>query len=52
MGEELQRATLLFGEERMQRLGRARVIVFGLGGVGSWCAEALLRGGGGAPYPG
>lgn len=45
MGEELQRATLLFGEEKMQRLGRARVIVFGLGGVGSWCAEALLRSG-------
>lgn len=45
MGEELQRATLLFGEEKMQRLGRTRVIVFGLGGVGSWCAEALLRSG-------
>lgn len=45
MREDLQRATLLFGEEKMQRLGRARVIVFGLGGVGSWCAEALLRSG-------
>lgn len=45
MGEELQRATLLFGEEKMQRMGRTRVIVFGLGGVGSWCAEALLRSG-------
>lgn len=45
MGEELQRSALLFGEEKMQRLGRARVIVFGLGGVGSWCAEALLRSG-------
>lgn len=45
MGEELQRAALLFGEEKMQRLGRTRVIVFGLGGVGSWCAEALLRSG-------
>lgn len=45
MREELQRSALLFGEEKMQRLGRARVIVFGLGGVGSWCAEALLRSG-------
>jgi tRNA A37 threonylcarbamoyladenosine dehydratase len=29
----------------MQKLAKARVIVFGLGGVGSWCAEALARSG-------
>jgi len=32
----------------MRRLGRARVAVFGMGGVGSHCAEALARSGLGA----
>ena len=27
----------------MERLGVARIILFGVGGVGSWCAEALVR---------
>lgn len=27
----------------MERLSDAKVIVFGIGGVGSWCAEALVR---------
>jgi len=38
-----QRATLLLGSERMKRLAAQRVIIFGVGGVGSWCAEALIR---------
>ena len=29
----------------MQRLEAARVILFGIGGVGSWCAEGLIRSG-------
>lgn len=29
----------------MEKLGEARVIVFGVGGVGSWCAEGLVRSG-------
>ena len=29
----------------MDALGRARVILFGVGGVGSWCAEGLVRSG-------
>lgn len=29
----------------MQRLASARVILFGVGGVGSWCAESLIRSG-------
>lgn len=29
----------------MERLQKARVIVFGVGGVGSWCAESLVRSG-------
>lgn len=38
-----QRATLVLGEEGMASLGAKKVIVFGVGGVGSWCAEALIR---------
>lgn len=37
------RSTLLLGNACMDRLQRARVIIFGLGGVGSWCAESLVR---------
>lgn len=38
-----KRASLLLGSGCMERIHRARVIVFGLGGVGSWCAESLVR---------
>ena len=37
------RTELLFGKERMQRLANAKVIILGIGGVGSWCAESLVR---------
>lgn len=37
------RSSLLLGEEAMNRLKSDRVIIFGVGGVGSWCAEALVR---------
>ncbi|MDR3139767.1 MAG: ThiF family adenylyltransferase, partial [Treponema sp.] len=40
-----QRLTLLTGMDTMETLGRTRVMVFGVGGVGSWCAEALARSG-------
>lgn len=36
---------MLLGDEAMERIAQARVIVFGTGGVGSWCAECLLRSG-------
>ena len=39
------RTTLLIGDEAMQRMVEARVILFGVGGVGSWCAESLIRSG-------
>lgn len=42
------RSGMLLGGEAMERLERAHVAVFGLGGVGSWCAEALARSGVGA----
>ncbi|MDE5930389.1 MAG: ThiF family adenylyltransferase [Muribaculaceae bacterium] len=40
-----QRSSLLLGDDCMERLARCRVIVFGVGGVGSWCVEALARSG-------
>ena len=39
------RMTLLVGETAMERIAKQRVIVFGVGGVGSWCAESLVRNG-------
>lgn len=41
----LDRTRLLIGDEAMSRLCDARVILFGVGGVGSWCAESLIRSG-------
>ena len=37
------RTIQLLGEEGYRALQNARVILFGVGGVGGWCAEALLR---------
>ena len=37
--------TVILGEDGVERLARARVAVFGCGGVGSNCIEALARGG-------
>ena len=37
------RTERLLGPEVMERLRQTRVIVFGVGGVGSWTAEALAR---------
>ena len=39
------RLNLLLGEETMERIAGKRVIIFGVGGVGSWCAESLVRSG-------
>ena len=40
-----RRAELLLGDEVMSSIGQKRVIIFGVGGVGSWCAESLVRSG-------
>ena len=40
-----QRIELLLGREAMERMAQLSVIVFGVGGVGSWCAECLIRSG-------
>ena len=37
------RSTALLGQESMALLQSKRVILFGIGGVGSWCAECLIR---------
>ena len=41
--EIFNRAELLLGADVMERLAAVRVILYGVGGVGSWCAEALVR---------
>jgi tRNA A37 threonylcarbamoyladenosine dehydratase len=40
-----RRTELLVGDEAMKTISQARVIIFGVGGVGSWCAESLVRSG-------
>jgi len=48
MGREkaiFNRQTLLLGDEAMNNIQSKSVIIFGVGGVGSWCAESLVRSG-------
>ena len=45
MQERTIRAEMLLGSAAMEKLERCHVAVVGLGGVGSWCAEALARSG-------
>ena len=39
------RLRLLLGDDVLNRVMNKRVILFGVGGVGSWCAESLVRSG-------
>ena len=48
MGNPFSRTELIFGPEAMDKLAAAHVAVFGIGGVGSYCVEALARSGIGA----
>ncbi|MDD6062045.1 MAG: tRNA threonylcarbamoyladenosine dehydratase [Oscillospiraceae bacterium] len=45
MQEQFYRTGMLLGEAAMEKLHNSRVILFGLGGVGSYTAEALCRAG-------
>lgn len=52
MYDVYSRMELLLGQTGVDRLGRAQIAVFGLGGVGSYAVEALARCGRGKPYAG
>lgn len=43
--DQFSRTELLLGKQAMEKLKNARVAVFGLGGVGGYVAEALVRSG-------
>lgn len=45
MSDRFLREEMLLGRAALERLRKSRVMVLGLGGVGSWCAEALARAG-------
>jgi len=45
MPDQFSRTALLFGQENINKLKNRRVAVFGIGGVGGHCAEALCRSG-------
>ncbi len=48
MLNQFSRTQLLLGKESVERLQNARVAVFGIGGVGGYVCEALVRSGVGA----
>ena len=48
MWDQFSRTQLLLGEAGMERLRNARVAIFGIGGVGGYVCEALVRSGIGA----
>ncbi|MCQ2341392.1 MAG: tRNA threonylcarbamoyladenosine dehydratase [Paludibacteraceae bacterium] len=41
--EQFERTIQLLGNESFNRLQQTRIILFGVGGVGGWCAETLVR---------
>ncbi len=46
--DEFSRTRMILGEEAMETLAKSRVAVFGVGGVGGYAVEALVRSGVGA----
>ena len=45
MLEQFSREALLIGKENVEKLNKAKVVVFGIGGVGSYVVEGLARAG-------
>ena len=45
MDERFLRQEAMLGTDAMEKLKNSHVAIFGIGGVGSWCAEALARSG-------
>lgn len=45
LDERFSRSEIIWGTRAMERIAKARVIVFGIGGVGGYASEALARGG-------
>lgn len=45
MNDQFSRSELLLGSQAMEQLHNAKVALFGVGGVGGYCAEALARAG-------
>lgn len=43
MSMQFSRSRLLLGDAALMKLQNVRIIIFGVGGVGSWCAESLIR---------
>ena len=45
MNDQFQRTRMLIGQENLDKLAAAKVLVFGVGGVGGYVCEALCRAG-------
>lgn len=45
MLDQFSRTQLIYGKEAMDKLARSHVVVFGIGGVGGYTVEALVRSG-------
>lgn len=45
MLNQFSRTELIFGKESMEKIAKCRIAIFGIGGVGSYTAEALARSG-------
>ena len=45
MKQQYERTIRIIGEEGINKLGRSRVLIFGVGGVGSYVCEGLARAG-------
>ena len=45
MANQFNRTELLIGKENMEKLQKAHVLIFGIGGVGGYVVEALARSG-------